>query len=59
MDREPQTVRDSMHELIDWYQDGALKPHVSHVLPLEQVTEGLQLLLSRQSMGRVVLQLAQ
>ena len=59
MDREPQTVRDSMHELIDWYQDGALKPHVSHVLPLEQVTEGLQLLLSRQSMGRVVLQLDQ
>jgi NADPH2:quinone reductase len=31
-----------------------LKPHVSHVLPLEQAREALELLRARKSTGKVV-----
>ncbi len=33
----------------------ALKPHISHVLPLDRADEGLELLRSRQSTGKVVI----
>ena len=57
MDRDPHTARESMLELLDWYSEGALRPHVSHVLGLDQAAEAMQLLLTRQSIGRVVLNL--
>lgn len=51
----PEVLTDSMNELFAWYETGALKPHVSHVLPLEQAAEGLDLLRSRKSTGKVVI----
>ena len=51
----PEVVRNSFEALMGWYVDGRLKPHVSHVLPLEQVAEGLQLLRDRKSTGKVVI----
>lgn len=50
----PEIVTDSFRTLIGWYLDGRLKPHVSHVLPLERVAEGLELLRSRTATGKVV-----
>ncbi len=44
----------SMSELMTWYEDGRLKPHVSHVLPLDQSDDALELLRSRKSTGKVV-----
>ncbi len=50
----PQVLTDSMSQLLDWYVEGRLKPHVSHVLPLERTDEAYELLRSRKSTGKVV-----
>jgi NADPH2:quinone reductase len=51
----PTTLTDSLRVLLDWYAQGRIKPHVSHILPLERVDEGLELLRSRASTGKVVI----
>lgn len=50
----PTALTDSMGELLDWYAQGRLRPHVSHTLPLEQAADALELLRSRKSTGKVV-----
>ena len=50
----PDALTDSMGELLDWYAEGRLKPHVSHVLPLSEANDALELLRSRKSTGKVV-----
>ena len=50
----PTALTDSMGELLDWYAQGRLKPHVSHVVPLENAADALELLRSRKSTGKVV-----
>lgn len=50
----PGALTDSLAALFGWYADGALKPHVSHVLPLDQADAALELLRSRRSTGKVV-----
>lgn len=51
----PDVVRNSFQTLIDWYLEGKVKPHISHVLPLDRVTEGMQLLKDRKSTGKVII----
>lgn len=51
----PEAVTDSLRVLLGWYAEGRLRPHVSHVLPLERVAEGLELLRTRASTGKVVI----
>jgi len=51
----PEVVRNSLQSLLEWYVDGRLSPHISHILPLERVTEGMELLRSRKSTGKVVI----
>ena len=51
----PKAVTDSLRVLMGWYAEGRIKPHVSHILPLEQVDEGLELLRTRASTGKVVI----
>lgn len=51
----PDVITDSLKTMFGWYERGQLKPHVSHVLPLEHAAEGLELLRSRQSTGKVVI----
>ena len=53
----PAVVRDSLAALFGWYVAGQLKPHVSHLLPLDQSAEGLDLLRHRKSTGKVVITL--
>ncbi len=51
----PDVVRDSFATLIRWQSEGRLKPHVSHVLPLDRAGEGLDLLRNRKATGKVVI----
>lgn len=53
----PEVLTRSLARLLDWYADGRLKPHVSHVLPLERADEALDLLRTRRSTGKVVVTL--
>lgn len=50
----PQALTDSLAELIQWHAEGKLHPHVSHVLPLDQVEQALNLMRTRKSTGKVV-----
>ena len=50
----PKALTDSLGELMDWYAQGRLKPHVSHVLPLEEAGAALDLMRTRKSTGKVV-----
>lgn len=52
---KPRIVRDSLATLVDWHQQGRIKPHISHTLPLARVEEGLELLRARKSTGKVVI----
>ncbi|WP_309664353.1 NADPH:quinone oxidoreductase family protein [Tabrizicola sp.] len=54
-DHAPQLVADSMATLLNWYVDGDLRPHVSHVLPFENLVEGLDQLRQRTASGKVVI----
>jgi NADPH2:quinone reductase len=54
----PEIVTDSLATLLSWYGEGRLKPHVSHCLPFDQVADGLELLRTRKSTGKVVIDIA-
>lgn len=51
---KPSVVTDSLTKLFGWYDDGKLKPHISHCLPLDQTAEAMELLRARKSTGKVV-----
>ncbi|WP_372674568.1 NADPH:quinone oxidoreductase family protein [Aquicoccus sp.] len=51
----PSIVTKSLSTLLDWYRQGRIEPHVSHVLPLDRAAEGLDLLRRRASTGKVVI----
>lgn len=50
----PEVVRGSLTTLFGWHAEGRLRPHVSHVLPLDRAGEGLALLRERKATGKVV-----
>jgi NADPH2:quinone reductase len=50
----PDALFDSLSEVMGWYAEGRLKPHISHVLPLERAGEALALLADRKATGKVV-----
>lgn len=53
----PKALTDSFETLIGWYVEGKIKPHVSHVLPLGEANEGLDLLRTRKATGKIVIDL--
>ena len=53
----PDVLTDSMQILLNWFSEGKLRPHISHSFPLSQVDQGLDLLESRRSTGKVVITL--
>ncbi|MEQ3625153.1 MAG: NADPH:quinone oxidoreductase family protein [Marinobacter sp.] len=53
----PQALSASLAELLDWYRAGRLHPHISHILPHDRVAEGMDLLRSRRSTGKVVIEI--
>lgn len=50
----PTTLSRSMATLFGWYQNGGLRPHVSHQIPLSRTQEALDLLRDRKSTGKIV-----
>lgn len=50
----PHIMTQSFERLFEWYSDGKLKPHVSHLVPLMEAEQGLDLLRNRQATGKVV-----
>lgn len=55
MRSHPEVIRRSLTTLTEWHSAGRITPHISHVLPLERVAEGMELLRSRASTGKVVI----
>ena len=55
----PQVLRDSLATLLRWHAEGALRPHISHRLPLDRLPEGLDLLRRRVATGKVVIDIQQ
>lgn len=53
--RFPEVIQDSMAQLVRWYEDGKLKPHIGAVFPLDQAEQGLALLKARKSSGKVII----
>jgi len=51
----PDRFQQQLDELFAMYGAGQLRPHVSHVLPLDQAVAALHILTGRKSTGKVVL----
>jgi NADPH2:quinone reductase len=51
----PKALTDSLKTLLGWYEKGLISPHISHSLPLSRVSEGMELLRTRKSTGKVVI----
>ncbi len=51
----PEVIQSAFETLFGWCAEGRITPHISHVLPLSRVSEGLELLRSRASTGKVVI----
>lgn len=51
---EPDKLRRSVDELLSWYEQGKLKPCISHRLPLEKSVEAIRLLTDRRAYGKIV-----
>jgi NADPH2:quinone reductase len=56
MKTNPKVVTDSLSALFVMHAAGQIKPHISHVMPFDQVPEALELLRTRRSTGKVVVQ---
>jgi NADPH:quinone reductase len=53
--QEPQVHAANMQELLGWYAEGKLKPHVSQQFPLERTADALRWVMGRQAQGKVIL----
>jgi NADPH2:quinone reductase len=53
--RNPAVIRDSYTKLLRWFEEGKLKPHVSHQFDLKDVAQAMDMLRQRKSTGKVVM----
>jgi len=53
--RDPQDAAQNFKEMLDWYTQGKIKPHVSMTFPLEKSAEAMNALLSRKATGKIIL----
>ena len=51
----PSRISESLGTLLNWYDTGQINPCVSHRFSLERVNEALDLLRSRRSIGKIVI----
>jgi NADPH2:quinone reductase len=52
--REPDTNRKNFAELFRWYEEGKLRPHISHRFPLERAAEALNAIVERKVVGKAI-----
>ncbi len=55
MERDPKHGQENLMELLTWFVEGKLKPHVSATYSLEHVTDALNDLIERKVTGKAVL----
>jgi NADPH2:quinone reductase len=53
--KDPEVIRRSFEELLGWYGDGLLSPHVSATYELVEVADAMEQMLERRSTGKIVL----
>ncbi|HEV7416100.1 MAG TPA: NADPH:quinone oxidoreductase family protein [Tianweitania sediminis] len=58
IDREPAAHRNATAELLELYTSGKIKPHIHARYPLAQAADALKMLASRQTAGKVVIDVA-
>jgi NADPH2:quinone reductase len=51
----PDKLRQSVVQLLQWYEAGKLKPCITRCLPLERSIEAIRLLIDRQAYGKIVI----
>ena len=54
--REPEVHEQNCKDLFALYEQGKIKPHGGHLLPMDDYAEALNILASRKAIGKVVLQ---
>lgn len=52
----PEVLTTSLATLFEWFTQGSLRPHISHIMPFDQVENALALLRNRSSSGKVVIE---
>ena len=55
MERNPEHGLENLHELLTWFSEGRLKPHISATYRLEHVADALNDLMNRKVTGKAVL----
>lgn len=55
--RNPAVLLQSLQQLLTWYEEGKIKPHVTDIFPLEQTAEAMDILLGRKAKGKVVVKI--
>jgi len=53
--REPQRNQANLQELLGWWREGKLKPHISARYPLERAGDALNDIINRKATGKIVL----
>ena len=53
--RNPALGAVRLKALVDWAEQGKIRPNVSHRVPLEDYAKAMRLLLERRAIGRVAL----
>jgi len=53
--REPKVFGENMAELMDWYAQGKVKPHVERVFALKDAAQALKFIHDRHAAGKIVL----
>jgi len=54
MKNDPSVIHRSFEELLGWYADGLLSPHISATFDLDDTPAAMDMLLSRKSTGKIV-----
>jgi NADPH2:quinone reductase len=55
--RDPAGNSDNIAELMQWWSEGKLRPHVSSIYPLERAIEAIRELADRRAKGKVVVKI--
>lgn len=53
--RNPKENAENNAQLLSWYTEGKIRPHIDHVYPLDQAVPALEAILARKVKGKIVL----
>jgi NADPH2:quinone reductase len=54
IEQEPERYRARAAQLVCWFQEGRIRPHISAKMPLERTPEAIAMMAARQATGKVV-----